>query len=152
LDPQALRPILTAAIASKRGDHDVRFLGDTSLWAFADGPALEQAVGHLLQNAVESCSPTLPLTVRVAKRDGSVSIAICDQGVGMDSDFVRNQLFQPFASSKPGGFGVGAFEARSTILAMGGRLSVDSHPGKGTTFTIFLPVAEPILEPVRKRA
>ena len=72
-----------------------------------------------------------------------MSIAISDKGVGMDGDFVRNRLFQPFASTKPGGFGIGAFEARSLIAAMGGRLSVDSRPGQGTTFTILLPAAEP---------
>ena len=70
----------------------------------------------------------------------------------MDSDFVRNRLFQPFASSKPSGFGIGAFEARSLVTAMGGRLSVDSQPGRGTTFTIMLPVAEPVSEPERKQA
>jgi signal transduction histidine kinase len=81
-----------------------------------------------------------------------VTISIADKGVGMDSDFVRNRLFQPFSSSKPGGFGIGAFEARALVTAMGGRLGVDSSPGKGTTFTITLPAAEPASEPVRKRA
>ena len=66
-------------------------------------------------------------------------MSIADKGVGMDGDFVRNRLFQPFASTKPGGFGIGAFEARSLITAMGGRISVDSRPGRGTTFTITLP-------------
>jgi signal transduction histidine kinase len=70
----------------------------------------------------------------------------------MDSDFIRNRLFQPFSSSKPAGFGIGAFEARQLISAMGGRLSVESSPGKGTTFTIALPAAEPASEPQRKRA
>ena len=65
----------------------------------------------------------------------------------MDADFVRNRLFQPFASTKDGGFGIGAFEARSLIIAMGGRLDVDSRPGKGTPFTILLPAAEPVEEP-----
>jgi len=152
LGPEPLRPILTSAIAARRGEHDVRLLGDTNLWATFDAAALEQALNHLLQNAVEACSPTLPVTVRVDSRQGNVSIAITDKGVGMDSDFVRNRLFQPFASSKPGGFGIGAFEARSLVEAMGGRLSVDSHPGRGTTFTIFLPAAEPASEPQRKRA
>ena len=59
----------------------------------------------------------------------------------MDSDFIRNRLFQPFASTKAGGFGIGAFEARSLIAAMGGRLTVDSRPGKGSHFTIHLPQA-----------
>jgi len=122
------------------------------LWTNADGAALEQAIGHLIQNAVEACSPALPVTVRVDCNGETVSIAITDKGVGMDSDFVRNRLFQPFASSKSGGFGIGAFEARSLIDAMGGRLTVDSRPGTGTTFTILLPVAEPASEPQRKRA
>jgi putative PEP-CTERM system histidine kinase len=152
LEPEPLRPSLTAAIAARRGDHDVKLLGDTSLWAVFDAGALEQAVGHLLQNAVEACSATLPVTVRVGCKDGTVSIAIADKGVGMDSDFVRNRLFQPFSSSKPGGFGIGAFEARSLVTAMGGRLTVDSRPGRGTIFTILLPATDPAIEQTRKRA
>jgi len=92
------------------------------------------------------------VTIRVSSCGGSAVIAICDQGVGMDTDFVRNRLFQPFSSTKPSGFGIGAFEARSLIAAMGGQLAVDSHPGKGTTFTISLPAAEAAAEPARKRA
>jgi putative PEP-CTERM system histidine kinase len=152
LAPEPLRPVLTSAIAARRGEHDVRLLGDTSLWAMFDAAALEQALGHLLQNAVEACSPALPVTVRVDSNGETVSIAVSDKGVGMDSDFLRNRLFQPFASSKSGGFGIGAFEARSLIDAMGGRLTVDSRPGAGTTFTITLPAAEPASEPQRKRA
>ena len=92
------------------------------------------------------------MTIRVVGRWPPVSIAIADKGVGMDGDFVRNRLFQPFASTKPGGFGIGAFEARSLITAMGGRISVDSRPGTGTTFTILLPAAEPCSKPERKIA
>src|SRR3712207_7061806 len=51
-------------------------------------------------------------------------------------DFVRNRLFQPFASTKDDGFGIGSFEARPLVAAMGGRLSVDTRPGHGTIFTI----------------
>src|SRR6185503_12840745 len=76
VEAQPLRPVLTAAIAAKRGDHEVKLIGDAGLWAEFDGPALEQAVGHLLQNAVEACSPTLPLIVRVSAHDVSVAIAI----------------------------------------------------------------------------
>jgi signal transduction histidine kinase len=150
LEAQPLRPILTAAIAAKRGDREASLLGDTSLCAMVDGSALEQAVGHLLQNAFDAS--TVTVTVRVSSSDAHVAIAITDKGVGMDGDFIRNRLFQPFSSTKPGGFGVGAFEARSLISAMGGRLSVDSRPGRGTTFTILLPAAEAASEPTRKRA
>jgi putative PEP-CTERM system histidine kinase len=152
VEAQPLRPLLANAIAAKRGEHEVRLIGDAGLWAEVDGPALEQALGHIIQNAVDACSASVPVTVRVGSAAGSVSISIADKGVGMDSDFIRNRLFQPFSSSKPGGFGIGAFEARSLITAMGGRLIVDSTPGKGTTFTITLPAADVAAEPVRKRA
>jgi len=151
LDAQPVRPILTSAIAAKRGERDVQLLGDSNLQALVDGAALEQAVGHLLQNALDASSDT-PVIVRVDGQAGAVSITIADKGIGMDSDFVRNRLFQPFASTKSGGFGIGAFEARSLIVAMGGRLSVDSRPGGGTTFTILLPAAGAVAEPERKRA
>ena len=121
IEAQPLRPILSAAIAAKRRDREVSLLGDAGLWALVDADALEQAVGHLLQNALDASSGE-PVTVRVADEGGNVSIAIADKGVGMDGDFVRNRLFQPFASTKPGGFGIGAFEARSLIAAMGGRI------------------------------
>jgi len=142
-DTQPLRPLLTAAIAAKRRNHDVRLIGDTSLHAAVDAAAFEQAIGHLLQNAVEASPDGEPVTVRVADRGDAVAIGIVDKGCGMDVDFVRNRLFQPFSSTKQGGFGIGAFEARSLLVAMGARVSVDSRPGKGTTFTILLPASQP---------
>jgi putative PEP-CTERM system histidine kinase len=151
LEPTSLHPILLAAIAAKRRDRNVQLLGETNLSAMADAGALEQAVGHLLQNAIDASSGT-PVTVQVSANDASVVIAIADKGVGMDNDFIRNRLFQPFASSKPGGFGIGAFEARSLIMAMGGRISVESCPGAGTTFTICLPLEGAASELQRKIA
>ena len=151
IEPHPLRAILTAAIAAKRRDREVQLLGDASISALVDPGALEQAVGHLLQNALDASSMQ-PVIVRVSGSAEAVTITIADKGVGMDGDFVRNRLFQPFASTKAGGFGIGAFEARSLITAMGGRISVDSRPGQGTTFTITLPAPEPALEERRKRA
>ena len=146
IEAQPLRPILTAAIATKRGERDVQLRGEANLCALVDSAALEQAVGHLLQNALDASSGT-PVTVKVGADEGSITVTIADKGVGMDSDFIRNRLFQPFASSKSGGFGIGAFEARSLITAMGGRISVDSRPGEGTTFTITLPAAQEMIGP-----
>ena len=60
VEPQPLRTLLTSAIAAKRGDHDVRLLGDAGLWAMVDAAALEHAVGHLIQNAAEACSARRP--------------------------------------------------------------------------------------------
>ncbi|HYX45768.1 MAG TPA: XrtA/PEP-CTERM system histidine kinase PrsK, partial [Sphingomicrobium sp.] len=151
VEAQPLLPILTSAIAAKRRDREVQLLGDATQCAIVDAGALEQAVGHLVQNAIDASSGTA-VTVRVSHHGASVSISITDKGVGMDGDFIRNRLFQPFASTKSGGFGIGAFEARSLVSAMGGQLSVDSVLGRGTTFTITLPAALPERQPERKIA
>jgi putative PEP-CTERM system histidine kinase len=151
-EPQPLRSILLDAIATKRREHEVKLLGDANLWAIVDAPALEQAVGHIIQNAVEASSPDAPITVRVASEGDEVRVSVIDHGTGMDGDFVRNRLFQPFASTKPDGFGIGSFEARSLISAMGGRLVVDSTPGVGSEFSIFLPAADEAAQPQRKLA
>ncbi len=136
--PMPLRAILLSAIAAKRRSHEVRLLGDASLRAVVEPAGLEQALGHLIQNAVEASPPDTPVIVRVVRQADAILIRISDEGSGMDGDFVRNRLFQPFASTKAHGFGIGSFEARSLVAAMGGQLSVDSQPGQGTTFTIKL--------------
>ena len=64
-----------------------------------------------------------------------------DSGSGMSPEFVRSKLFKPFVSSKPGGFGIGAFEARELVRAMRGRLDVESREGLGSRFIVRLPLA-----------
>ena len=151
-EPTPLRALVASAIAAKRGDHEVMLLGDGNLWVMADPLLLEQAIGHLVQNAVDASNPGQPVTVRMSGDDQGVAISIADCGTGMDAEFVRTRLFQPFASTKKGGFGVGAFEAKSLVSAMSGRLTVESKPGDGSLFTIILPAAEAVSENKRKTA
>jgi putative PEP-CTERM system histidine kinase len=151
-EPTPLRALVASAVAAKRGDHEVMLLGDGNLWVMADPLLLEQAIGHLVQNAVDASKPGQPVTVRMDGSNGHVSISIADCGEGMDAEFVRTRLFQPFASTKKGGFGIGAFEAKSLVSAMAGRLNVESKPGEGSQFTIVLPTAQAATESQRKLA
>ena len=151
-EAQPLKPILEAAIEVSNRGRDVRLRGNQSLWAVADSTALEQAVAHLIHNALDASADSQPVMIDALADGAEVAISIVDQGKGMSVDFIRNQLFQPFASTKDGGFGVGAFEARALVAAMGGRLDVTSRPGKGSRFTISLPAPKPVAEPKRKRA
>jgi putative PEP-CTERM system histidine kinase len=151
-EAQPLTPILEAAIDAGNRSRDVRLRGNQSLWAVADAAALEQAVTHLLHNALDASAPSQPVMIDMLADGAEVAISVSDSGRGMSADFIRNQLFQPFASTKDGGFGVGAFEARTLVAAMGGRLIVQSRPGKGSRFTIRLPAPEPVAERKRKRA
>jgi putative PEP-CTERM system histidine kinase len=142
IEPVFLRDVLSTAIANRRRSHEILLLGEASQWVMADPAGLEQAIGHLIQNAVDASEDDQPVTVRVDRSGEEVAIAVSDKGCGMDPDFIRDQLFQPFASTKPNGFGIGAFEARLLITSMHGRLSVESTRGRGTQFTIHLPAAE----------
>ena len=142
VQPQPVRDIIASVVAARRGQHKVRLMGDTREWAAVDAAALEQALSHLLQNAIEASPDDAPVTVRVDRTGNEIAIAICDSGQGMDAEFVRSRLFQPFASTKETGFGIGAFEAQTLVTAMGGRISVESQPGKGSQFTIHLAAAD----------
>lgn len=107
----------------------------------ADPEALEQALIHLVQNAVDASEDNLPVMLDVTSDGVFGRIEVIDSGSGMSPEFVRNGLFKPFVSSKNAGFGIGAFEARELVTAMGGRLDVESREGVGTRFAIQLPLA-----------
>ena len=79
------------------------------------------------------------VTVRSRVTNGRFVVEVEDQGPGMDADFIREQLFRPFRSTKAAGHGIGAFQTRETIREAGGELQVLSAPGKGTTMRIVLP-------------
>ncbi len=140
--PIRIEPLVEGVLASKRRAHPVVSSGDAGLVASGDAAGLEQALAHLVQNAVDASAPGVPVELRCFESGGDVAIEIVDRGPGMAEEFVQTRLFQPFVSTKESGFGIGAYEARALIQAMGGRLDVESSVGEGTRFTIILPAAE----------
>jgi putative PEP-CTERM system histidine kinase len=105
----------------------------------AESEGLEQALVHLVQNAVDASPSDMPVYLDVSSDGLQGRIEVIDAGEGMTPQFVRESLFKPFVSSKDGGFGIGAFEARELVRGMGGRLDVESREGVGTRFSIVLP-------------
>ena len=110
----------------------------------ADPEGLEQALIHLVQNAVDAGGKDDPVMLDVTTEGLHGCVQIVDCGTGMSPQFVRNGLFKPFISKKQGGFGIGAFEARELVRAMDGRLDVESREGMGTRFFLRLPLAAAI--------
>lgn len=139
LGPVDIASLVGPIAASRRRSHPVLADGIEGLVAIADRSGLELAIGHLVQNAVEASPPDRPVRINWFESGGDVAIEVQDQGTGMSDEFVRDRLFQPFVSTKESGFGIGAYEARTIIAAMGGHLDVESEIGVGTRFTIFLP-------------
>ncbi|MEM9311445.1 MAG: XrtA/PEP-CTERM system histidine kinase PrsK [Pseudomonadota bacterium] len=122
--------------------HPISVTSTVEARVLAHEEALEQALIHLVQNAVDASESDAPIYLDVSVDAVQGRLDIVDSGCGMSPEFVRTGLFKPFVSSKQGGFGIGAFEAREMIKAMGGRLQVESREGFGTRFSVILPVSE----------
>lgn len=115
-------------------------LGDTDLVVNADPDQLVMALVHLIKNAQEATPGSGFVDVTLRRDSNNAIITIEDNGEGMNEDFVRNQLFKPFVTTKSGkGMGIGVYQAKELVVSLGGNLGVESHPGEGTTFTISLP-------------
>jgi len=79
--------------------------------------------------------------VRLSGEGRMAVLEVEDNGPGMDTEFVRQKLFRPFATTKGTGYGIGAYESREFARALGGQLDVTSEPGRGTVMRIKLPAA-----------
>ena len=102
--------------------------------------SLEQVLAHLVQNGIDASPADAAVFIGISADAEWCRIEVIDSGHGMSAAFIRNRLFRPFDSSKPGGFGIGAYEARELVRAMHGRLEVDSREGLGTRFVVCLPL------------
>jgi putative PEP-CTERM system histidine kinase len=132
-----------AALVAKQfaGRHPVMLAQIEECTISANAESLEQVLLHLVQNAVDASAPETPVFVNVTGDGMHGRIEVIDSGTGMSPEFVRTRLFKPFVSSKPGGFGIGAYEARELVQAMRGRLDVESREGLGSRFVVRLPLS-----------
>ena len=101
---------------------------------------LRSVLDHLMQNAFDAAGSEGRVALRAQTKGNSALIEVEDNGPGMELDFVRNDLFRPGVSTRPGGFGIGAYQIREYIKSMGGHLEVRTAPGQGTTMQILLPL------------
>lgn len=99
---------------------------------------LKQVLFNLCKNAIEAMPNGGKLQVVAGTRDEQVCLEVIDDGPGLPTDI---DVFEPFATTKPTGMGLGLPLAREIITTHGGTLGVTSAPGRGTTFTIMLPTA-----------
>ena len=98
---------------------------------------------HLVQNAQEATPDDGQVEIKLERLATQICVQVKDTGTGMDADFIRNKLFKPFYTTKGNaGMGIGVYESREIISAMGGHIDVDSEPGGGSAITIRLPWSE----------
>jgi signal transduction histidine kinase len=120
---------------------------DIKLYLPADLPRLaldrelfKQALLNLMLNAQQAMSEGGTLTLQAGVEGDGVSLALIDTGPGIAPE-VLAKVYRPFFSTKPGGSGLGLATTRKIVEAHGGRIEVQSAVGRGTKFTIHLPLA-----------
>jgi signal transduction histidine kinase len=109
----------------------------------ADPTQLDQVVINLAVNAREAMPGGGTLTIVVAAEEGEAVLAVGDTGVGIDEE-TRARIFEPFFTTKPfgEGSGLGLSTVDGIVAQSGGTIGVSSAPGRGTVFTVRLPLVE----------
>lgn len=139
VDPQSR---LRAMAAARRHPVMVELAGPPVGLAAINPQKFEAAVTHLLDNAIEASGQGQPVRIRLAAEADRILVEIIDRGPGMTAEFVRDRLFRPLDTSKAGGSGIGAWQARELLREAGGELSVLTAPGQGTTMRLSLRMKE----------
>jgi len=125
-------------------NYEVKLVAETDLPANGSASELREVFVNLIVNAVDAMPLGGCLAISCARLDDVLRLHFADTGSGMSAD-VREKVFEPFFSTKGAqGTGLGLSVSYSIIERHGGLISVDSEPGRGTTFTIELPATEPL--------
>jgi two-component system, LuxR family, sensor kinase FixL len=109
--------------------------------ANVDYPQMKQVLVNLIKNASEAMPVGGRITVTLKRQPPYLEIAVADTGEGMTQKVLEN-IFTPYFTTKTKGSGLGLAISRNIIRAHNGDLEVMSQPGKGSVFTIKLPLAE----------
>ncbi len=147
--PRSVRPVLEAAagicadMASER-NITVELDCDPGLRARINPSLMEQAAVNLLKNAIQYSNPSGTVSIRIRAGSSELAIAFEDQGIGISRSHIP-RLFERFyrvdkaRSRKQGGAGLGLAIVKHIVAAHNGHITVDSVPGKGSTFVVRLP-------------
>jgi signal transduction histidine kinase len=127
------------------GRHIELSLADDEVPLVCDGLRIEQVTANLVSNALKYSPAEAPVRVSLRRADGEARLVVADHGLGIAEED-QGRLFEPFrrvglsAEAIPG-VGLGLFVVRQIVEAHGGRISLTSAPGRGSTFRVHLPLA-----------
>jgi len=142
LEPQRETIDITEVIDRAARHANVEIVRDYSrdVPLLAIDPALmEQVFINLLSNAAQASEPGAPITVSTRRKPHGIEIDVIDSGSGIPADKMET-IFNPFFTTKQTGVGLGLAIVSKIVNGHGGKMTVDSEPGKGSTFRVCLPL------------
>ncbi|MCP5078217.1 MAG: PEP-CTERM system histidine kinase PrsK [Psychromonas sp.] len=105
-----------------------------------DAEKLLMALNHLIKNAQDATNDAGEINITLCHQNNATWLEVQDTGTGMTQDFINNQLFKPFNSTKQEkGMGLGAYQIREIFHALGGQFFVESTVDVGSKFSIHIP-------------
>jgi len=133
-----------SAVKAEQKQIRVTLACDEQIQARINAPLLEQAIVNLIDNAVKYSEPGAAVEVRAEQREGRTTISVKDTGCGIPAEhlariFERFYVVDKSRSRKLGGTGLGLAIVKHIAQVHGGRVTVESMPGQGSTFTLHLP-------------
>jgi len=144
LEPENLVEIVRDLVDFHRGDWEQQSIEvdldvpDTPVDVRVDSSQLRQALLNLFKNAVEASPEQGQVRVEVTTGDGTAAVSVEDEGSGVDPE-IRDELFDPFATTKPDGTGLGLAMTQQIIEEHRGEIHVESPDGGGARFVLELP-------------
>jgi len=102
--------------------------------------AAVQVLNNLLGNAIESLPERRgKVTVAITREADTCRLDVSDNGHGIAPEFAREHLFRPFRTTKENGLGIGLYQCKTTVEAVGGKIAIRSDLNVGTTVSVTLP-------------
>lgn len=123
---------------ARRRAIDYRFRAEARPVIVTDGDRVLQIISNLLANAFRWTPDGGRVALSLSAENGTVSVVVDDSGPGIKPE-EQERIFRPFWSLDGGGTGLGLTIARELALALGGRIELDSEPGRGSRFQLVLP-------------
>jgi signal transduction histidine kinase len=111
-----------------------------------DAELMESVLYNLILNAVQATAPGGAVTVKTRAAAKAVEISVIDRGSGIDAKNL-GAIFNPFFTTKAEGVGLGLAIVAKIVDEHGGKIAVESEPGKGSVFQVLLPMQATIPEP-----
>jgi len=108
----------------------------------SDGDRVLQVISNLLSNAFRWTPDGGRIDLELAAGNGAIRVDVADSGPGVPLE-QRERIFDPFISNDVDGTGLGLPIARELALALGGRIELQSEPGRGSRFRLVLPTFAP---------
>jgi putative PEP-CTERM system histidine kinase len=106
----------------------------------SDPEKILMALNHLIKNAQDATPDNGIINITLHHQDNAIWLDVQDNGSGMSQEFINNELFKPFNSTKHDkGMGLGAFQIREIFHALGGQFFVESTVNEGSKFSIHIP-------------